>query len=129
VNRESLAQLCSKFHADYERAYGRGYPADGVELVKYRVTAIGAIPSPPVRKAPHKDAPCRNRRKRVRAVFFHESGGFTENGVYDRYKLEPGPHIIRPAVVEEMDLNTLIHPGFRADVDTFGNLLIAPTQP
>ena len=29
-----------------------------------------------------------------------------------------------PAIVEEMDSATVIHPGFRAEVDKYGNLLI-----
>ncbi len=126
LNAEILAQLCSKFHAEYERAYGRGYPAEVVELVNYRMTAVGAIPNPPVRTISHRGLTGNQAKKGARPVFFSESGGFTETSVYDRYKLEPGHHIQGPAIVEEMDSNTLIHPSFQADVDTFGNLLITP---
>ena len=126
LNVEILAQLCSKFHAEYERAYGRGYPAEIVELVNYRMTAVGAIPNPPVRTISHRGLTVNQAKKGARPVFFSESGGFTETSVYDRYKLEPGHHIQGPAIVEEMDSNTLIHPSFQADVDTFGNLLITP---
>jgi N-methylhydantoinase A len=30
-----------------------------------------------------------------------------------------------PAVVEEMDSTTVIHPGYRAKVDRFGNLILS----
>jgi N-methylhydantoinase A len=124
LNPEALVQLCSKFHAEYERAYGRGHPAEIVELVNYRLTAVGAIPNLPARKIAFRGLAGEEAKKGWRPVFFSESGGFTRTGVYDRYKLEPGHHIDGPAVVEEMDSNTLIHPGFQADVDTFGNLII-----
>jgi N-methylhydantoinase A len=126
LNAESLARLCAQFHKEYERAYGRGYPAEIVELVNYRVTAVGAIPSPPVRKISHSGVTAGQAQKGERPVYFHESNGFTKTSVYDRYKLEAGHHITGPAVVEEMDSNTLIHPHFQADVDGFGNLLISP---
>jgi N-methylhydantoinase A len=127
LNPDSLAKLRSKFHEEYERAYGRGYPAEVVELVNYRVTAVGAIPCLPVRKIAQTGRSVDEAKKGTRPVFFSESGGFTETSVYDRYKLEPGHHFAGPAVVEEMDSNTLIHPDFAADVDTFGNLIICPT--
>jgi len=126
LNPDSLAKLCSKFHEEYERAYGRGYPAEVVELVNYRVTAVGAIPCLPVRKIAKAGRSVDEVKKETRPVFFTETGGFTETSVYDRYKLEPGHHFTGPAVVEEMDSNTLIHPDFAADVDTFGNLIICP---
>jgi len=32
-----------------------------------------------------------------------------------------------PAVVEEIDSTTVIHPGYQAQVDTFGNLILTST--
>jgi len=32
-----------------------------------------------------------------------------------------------PCIVEEMDSTTVIHPGYRADPDRWGNLVIAPS--
>jgi N-methylhydantoinase A len=43
---------------------------------------------------------------------------------YDRYRLPAGAVIDGPAIVEEMDSTTVIHPGFRAEVDRYGNLFI-----
>ena len=33
-------------------------------------------------------------------------------------------HEVVPAVVEEMDSTTLVHPGYKVSVDPFGNLII-----
>ena len=128
VSGEVLAQLASRFHAEHERAYGRGYPGEPVELVNYRLTAVGAIPNPPQRIISSDPKKLGDPQKGSRQVFFSEAGGFTETNIYDRYRLTAGLRIDGPAVVEEMDASTLIHPGFRADVDNFGNLLISPVS-
>jgi N-methylhydantoinase A len=124
LSPEDLKATCSRFHAEHERTYGRGYPQEAVELVNFRLTAVGAIDKPQLRKIT-TEAPLDAHVTGPRPVFFAEAGGFTETAVYDRYLLWAGQKIEGPAVIEEMDSNTLIHPGFRAVVDPFGNLLIS----
>ncbi len=46
--------------------------------------------------------------------------------LYDRARLAPGHVVPGPAVVTEMDSTTLILPGYAAEVDAVGNLLIRP---
>jgi N-methylhydantoinase A len=60
----------------------------------------------------------------ARRVFFEEAGDFAESPVYDRRRLGAGHVIAGPAVVEQLDSTTLIHPGQRAEVDDLGFLLI-----
>ena len=59
-----------------------------------------------------------------RPVYFAERGGFVSCPVYDRYLLATGAVVEGPAIVEELDSTTVIHPGYRALVDRFGNLLL-----
>ena len=63
-------------------------------------------------------------QKESRPVFFSEHNGMSICSVYDRYRLPPGGVIGGPAVIEEFDATTVIHPGYQAIVDGFGNLLI-----
>ena len=44
--------------------------------------------------------------------------------MYDRYRLCPGHTFTGPAIVEEIDSTSLVHPGFKAEVDRYGNLLV-----
>jgi len=44
--------------------------------------------------------------------------------LYDRAKLSPGDTVTGPAVIEEFGSTVPIHPGFRAVLDRFGNLLV-----
>ena len=44
--------------------------------------------------------------------------------MFDRAKLLSGNVIAGPAIVEEPDASTLVHPGWEAGVDEHGNLLL-----
>jgi N-methylhydantoinase A len=61
-------------------------------------------------------------------VYFAESGGYVDCPIYDRYKLPAGASFAGPAVVEEFDSTTVVHPGFAVSVDDLGNLVIEREQ-
>jgi len=46
--------------------------------------------------------------------------------LYDREKLMAGNVLMGPAIVTEMDSTTVLLPGFRGDIDDYGNILIRP---
>ncbi len=121
---DAVAGMLRKFHDEHERAYGFAAPAEPVEFVTLRLTAVGGIAKPKLREIPKGDGDVSAARRAVRNVYFAEAGGFIDCPSYDRYKLAAGGMIEGPAIVEEMDSTTVIHPGFGAEVDRFGNLLI-----
>jgi N-methylhydantoinase A len=114
-------RLLERFHAEHDRAYGFAAPAEAVECVSLRLTSIGRITKPPPRRLEPADTP---RAKERREVFFAEAGGYVDCPIYDRYALGADAAFRGPAVVEEFDSTTLVHPGWTARVDAFGNLLI-----
>ncbi len=89
-----------------------------------RLTAVGNIAKPKLRELPASDGVATAARRAVRQVYFAESGGFVDCPSYDRYRLPASGVIDGPAIVEDMDSTAVIHPGFRAEVDRYGNLLI-----
>ena len=119
-----LDRLLADFHAEHERAYGFAAPEEPVEFVTLRLTAIGNIAKPRLRELSTGRGDVTAARRAVRQVYFAESGGFASCPSYDRYRLPAGGLIEGPAIVEEMDSTTVIHPGFHAEVDRYGNLLI-----
>ena len=58
-------------------------------------------------------------------MYFRETAGMIECPIYDRYALDAEMVIEGPAIVEEADSTTAIHPGYEALVDRFGNLLLS----
>jgi N-methylhydantoinase A len=57
-------------------------------------------------------------------VFFGDDEGWLDTPVYWRADLAAGDVLDGPAVVEEFGSTVPLHPGFRATVDRFGNLLV-----
>jgi N-methylhydantoinase A len=118
---EAGDELLGRFHAEHERTYGFAAPGEPVELVSVRLTTIGRIEKPSARSV---EAVGPASPKRERPVYFSEAGGFVDCPVYDRYGLAAGSAFPGPAVVEELDSTTLVHPGFDLRVDERGNLVI-----
>ena len=50
--------------------------------------------------------------------------GWQDTPIYDREKLLPGNRLSGPAIIEQMDSTTVVHPGMTAHIDRFGNIII-----
>ena len=120
-----LAGIVDRFHMEHERAYGFRADGEPVEFVALRLSAIGGISRPRTREISSRGRELATAFKTIRSVYFAESEGFADCRVYDRYKLPPDAEIRGPAIVEEVDSTTVIHPGYRALVDRSGNLLLS----
>ena len=121
-----VQRAVESFHQEHQRSYGHSYPEQPVEAVTFRVTALGVIAKPRLRELQNGTFDVAAAQKSTRPVFFAETGGFSETPVYDRYRLAAGQRFRGPAVVEELDSTSLIHPGFEVEVDRYGSLLIRP---
>jgi N-methylhydantoinase A len=119
---EGLDEARAAFHAEHERTYGYSFadkPEQQVEWVNLRVTGIGPIRRPELRtEEPGTGTP---RPSGSRQVSFD---GYRETDVYWRPDLRPGDRIDGPAIVEEYGSTVPLHPGFTAEVDRYGNLVI-----
>jgi N-methylhydantoinase A len=113
--------LLDRFHAEHDRTYGFAAPGEPVELVSVRVTSIGRIAKPPARRLEAGGAVA---PKETRQVYFHEADGYVDCPIYDRYALPAGASFAGPAVIEEFDSTTVVHPGFTVRTDEIGNLVI-----
>jgi N-methylhydantoinase A len=122
-----VAQVVEDFHRAHERAYGYSAPAEPVEWVNLRLTALGTIAKPRLRELPATGGrvpSVADAQKASRPVYFAETGGPAVCPIYDRSRLPAGGLVVGPAVIEEFDSTTVVHPGYHALVDRFGNLLL-----
>lgn len=122
-----VALALERFHAEHDRAYGYSAPGEPVEFVNLRLTATGRIARPRLREV-EAGGDAASARKAVRPVYFAERGGYVDCPIYDRYRLRAGCAVEGPAVVEEIDSTTVIHPGYRVRVDRFGNLILTGSE-
>ena len=113
-------EIRRSFEDEHERSFGHRARNQRVEVVSYRIAAIGVIPrtgAAPIGSGPVLVAP-----KGYREAYF--DGGFVNAPVYDRRDLAAGAEIKGPAIVEQMDSSAVICPGDCAFVDAFGNIIV-----
>jgi N-methylhydantoinase A len=127
LSAADVERLREQFHAMHERAYGYAAPDDPVELVNVRLAAVGVTPKPRRAPLPEGGPAATPALKGRRDIWFAEAGGFCPTLVLDRRKLLRGNVIDGPAIIEEHDASTLVHPGWTATVDEHGNLVLRPS--
>jgi N-methylhydantoinase A len=121
---DQIEPLRERFLAQHETAYGYAAADEPIQVVNARLVARGR-PDPPVlprRPRAGSAAPASTRGRRP--VFFESAQAFVDCPVYDRRHLGAGHVIAGPAVIEQFDSTTLLHPDQRAEVDELGFLLI-----
>ena len=119
-----IEPLRGRFLALHEAAYGYATPDEPIQVVNARLVARGRPDPPVLPRSGHAGGDVAAAVSARRRVFVEEPGDFVECPVYDRRRLGAGHVIAGPAVVEQFDSTTLIHPGQRAEVDDLGFLLI-----
>jgi N-methylhydantoinase A len=125
INDAWMNELTESFHKAHETAYGFRANDEPVELVNLRLTTIGKIARPEMRKLDNTGSDASVASKGKRPVYFSENTGekgISETTVYDRSKLPAGAVFSGPAIIEEPDCTTVIHPAWTATVDEYGNL-------
>lgn len=115
-------EIKKRFFAEHERAYGFHNPADPIEIVNFRLIAVGKLRQPATRPGdPRKSG--KTQASSHRNVWF-EPDKAQDTPVYDRATLMPGDVIDGPAVIEQLDSTTLLFPDDRATVDPHLNLIV-----
>ena len=117
-----LHALVSDFGTIHEKTYGHQDPAAPVEVVNLRCVARGVLQRP---QQVADAAACTTlpEPRGHRLVWFDRSGP-VQTPVFERSELQPGHEIAGPAIVQQMDTTTLLHPGSTARVDAALNLLL-----
>ncbi len=116
-----------RFRAAFDRQhahrYGYANPGRPAEIVTLRVRATGITTKPPLpwteparthTAVPHRVAPARFEGRLVETAFYRWDA------------LRPGARGTGPAVVTGSEATAVISPGFRFEVDGFGNLILTP---
>jgi len=116
-----LDALPKLFARRYRDVFGTELGEREIEIVDWKIEALGPSPSVDVRAETRSTVP---RLKGRRPAFFPETGGFTDCPVYDRHGLLPRDAIQGPALVEENESTCVLLPGDRLIVDEHLNLVI-----
>jgi N-methylhydantoinase A len=120
------AEAIANFHAKHVRTYGYAAPDVPVEIVSARSTASGTFAKPALSALERRGGknPAERALTARRSVYLNEELGRSEVPVYARSTLEPGNGFAGPALVEQYDSCTLVAPGWLAQIDPYGNIVM-----
>lgn len=125
LSTTQVEQVSNDFEARYEALYGKGtgFPDAGLQLITYRVRAIGTLPVAPTLPE-HPESAAAPAPNGERKVFLDVRAVRQPATIYDSRALAAGHRIQGPAVVEAPTTTVALPPGTRATVDRLGNLVM-----
>jgi N-methylhydantoinase A len=125
LTAEDVMKYRLDFDAIHEKCHGHAASDQAVEVVNYRVQAIGVVPRVSMPTVPEATGPVDAAVVGRRPAFFPAApGGPIDIPVYARTRLAAGHRITGPAIVEQYDSTVVIFPEQTAEVDVYGNLVI-----
>ena len=128
IQRIGLSYLQGLFEDEHDKLFTYRLSSD-VELVNLRVIAEEKKTDLPLKKLDHALSvkPPESSISSITNLVF-EGKDFPGSPIWDRLSLKHGHAVLGPCVINEMDSNTVVLPGFRAEVDAVGNILIYPIE-
>ncbi len=115
------AAVLAEFHRRYRDLHGHGSLTEMVEFVNLRCVA-SCQPAAPEPAVPVNGGEARPHA--ARPVCFDRRLGFREVPVYFRSDLGAGARLVGPAVIEQPDTTTIVHPGQTCRAGECGSLII-----
>ena len=113
------------FEKEHERQFGFVQPEKAVIIEAVEVEATGGgvrMPERPLAKAAGPARP-------IDHVPLHVDGRWHEVPVFDRAQLAPGHAVTGPALVIEPNSTIVVEPGWRAEINDYGHLLLVRSVP
>ena len=107
LTQAAWQQLIDGFERHYEAEYGYRIANEVIEIVQLNVSAVGEASKPRLSRLP-RQVPAEPRTRR--RVYFDPREP-VDCPIYERSDLSPNDVITGPAVIEELDSTTLVHPG------------------
>jgi N-methylhydantoinase A len=119
IDDVALEAAFQSFGALHAERYGYLIEGEVIELVSFRVTAIGRRPEVEIRAPGVEPAP----ERRTRDVFMRGLG-FVAAQVVHRRALRPGEVLEGPALIEEEGSTTFVEPGMQVEASQQGSLIV-----
>ena len=124
LTKEDLKMMRQRFDTLHEQNSGHKAETEPVELVSLRLISLGLVPQAKLSPGKATGRELEQAKTGERQVFFGTEHGTLTTEIYHRDRLEPGHRVAGPAVVEQLDTTTVIHPEQEATVDEYCNLII-----
>ncbi len=125
---KSLEAVIADFHREHKRSYGYCNENAPVELINFRVSAIGIIDKPELKKLPVDREAKRPAAFEIRNVLYQGKTEYIPTGIYHRDDFCPGCVMQGPAIIEQMDTTLVVPPGWTVEADGFMNLRLTYSE-
>ena len=123
-NARSGGEIKRRFEAVFERLYGHVIPSTPIDVLSWRVIALGPKPVLTLPKGEVLRGERGEAQKGHRSIYLPGPRAFTDVAVYDRYRLATGTRLEGPAVVEERESTVVINGPGDIRVDEWSNLIV-----
>jgi len=121
---EDLKLMRQRFDTMHEQNSGHKAESEPVELVSLRLISLGLVPQAELLPGKVTGRKVEEAKTGERKVFFGREHGTLNTQIYSRDLLELGHKLSGPAIVEQLDTTTVIHPEQEAVVDEYRNIII-----
>jgi N-methylhydantoinase A len=127
IDEEMVTRMVALFHDQYERRYGNRFDVVPVQGVTYRVQLVAAADKVEYVPADGADEGAVTPDRMLELRYLEDEP--LRVGEYRRASLPIGARVEGPAIVREELSTTLVCPGQRAQVGSFGELVITQVDP
>jgi N-methylhydantoinase A/oxoprolinase/acetone carboxylase beta subunit/N-methylhydantoinase B/oxoprolinase/acetone carboxylase alpha subunit len=124
MNQATFERAIEDMHRRHQELFGYAMRDRVVEVTEVRVIALGEETVSAQLLAPTGG---KAELHTMRPLYF-AGVGRVDTPIYRRTALPEGTHLAGPALIEEMDSTTLIHPGDTAEVRADGSLIIQVSE-
>ena len=125
LKQKGVALLTDQFDAEHEQLFTFKLD-DGHEILMIR--AVAKAKARAIAERQVGETGMSLQQCEIAPNKFYYEGDWHDANIYDRNKLNAGLQVPGPAIVSEMDSTTVVLPGYVAEVDAVGNLLINPAN-
>ncbi len=126
TNRRSSLEraIANSFYRAHLQRFGYADRNEAVEIVNLRLKLELEVAKPDIPPQPPQGSDSMAACLEQREVVFREGPLLT--GLYQRDRLACGNRISGPALILQLDTTIVVPPGWKGEVDSFGNLLLEP---
>ena len=125
VDAAALGEIAQAFHDRHLHTYGHDNRSEPVQIVSVRLTAIGATVPLAIRDSVARAGT--DALKAKRQIWFRDSG-VVDATIYERKRMPAGFAVTGPAVIESLESTILVPPGWQAEMNADGFVLLTRRQ-
>ncbi|HYV00183.1 MAG TPA: hydantoinase/oxoprolinase family protein [Pyrinomonadaceae bacterium] len=123
--KRTSENIAMEFHRAHQERYGYAQESNAVEVVSARVRSSGIVEKLGERRLTSSASKTFSRPSKTVSAYL--DGKKVKTLVFNRAELSAGARLRTPCIVIEYSSTTLIPAGLRAEVDSYGNLIIQVT--